>query len=382
VRTFASIHVNGRHRQDLGDLAGLAESMRRHGLIQPVVIDPSGRLLAGQRRLEAAKLLGWKEIPSVTLDAADPIGVESDENAQRKPFTPSELVAIGRAIETLEAERAKERQRLAGPTGGKGRKASGSGKFPEAVRQDTRDAVAKSLGVSGRTYEKARAVVEAAEKDPERYAPLVQKMDRNGRVDPAFKVLALEQKRDEYRRRAAEAPAVGKVTNLEDVEGNYTTVYLDPPWDYRDSNVQGAAAHEYSTMTVEQIAALPVRRLLPEDGGHVWMWTTWPMHRDGAPHRLLEAWGLEWSGEIVWDKEKLLLGRWTRVQSEILILAVAGKVPRFAADVRGVHREESEEHSKKPEAFYDLIERFSPGPRIELFARRARDGWDRWGNEA
>ncbi|MBI4569690.1 MAG: hypothetical protein HY719_14955, partial [Planctomycetes bacterium] len=86
----------------------------------------------------------------------------------RRDFLPSEAVAIGMAIEEVEAERARERQALAGPAAGKGKK-SGSGKLPEAVKGDARDKAAAASGVSGRTYEKARAVVEAATREPARY---------------------------------------------------------------------------------------------------------------------------------------------------------------------------------------------------------------------
>jgi ParB family chromosome partitioning protein len=87
---------------------------------------------------------------------------------------PSELVAIGEAIEEREREAARRRQSMAGGTA--------PGKLPEAVKTgDTRDKTAASVGVSGRTYEKAKAVVEAAEREPERFADLVEEMDRSGK---------------------------------------------------------------------------------------------------------------------------------------------------------------------------------------------------------
>jgi ParB family chromosome partitioning protein len=128
LRPVAEIVVNGHFRKDPGDLDSLCASIERHGLIQPVVTDPTGKLLAGWRRLEAHKLLGRTDIRTVTLNTDDPLGVQIDENTQRKDLTPSEKVAIARVVEEIEAKRAKDRQREAGKTRGRGKK--GSGKFP------------------------------------------------------------------------------------------------------------------------------------------------------------------------------------------------------------------------------------------------------------
>jgi N6-adenosine-specific RNA methylase IME4 len=139
-------------------------------------------------------------------------------------------------------------------------------------------------------------------------------------------------------------------------------------------------------MSIEELAALPVPALAHPDGAHFWMWTTSPMIRDGVPHRLLDAWELRWVGELYWNKVAIAGGRWLRSQVEILILAVPKKgptLPRLVAD-QGNYFEERRDtkHSRKPEAAYAIIERFSPGPRLELFARAPREGWSRWGNEA
>ena len=182
---------------------------------------------------------------------------------------------------------------------------------------------------------------------------------------------------------AANDESVGAIKDLASVAGRYRCIYLDPPWDYDDSDApQGGVAAQYETQDIEWIKDVAVPALLHPEGGHVWMWITWPMLRDGLGHELLKHWDLEWKGEIVWDKDKLLLGRWIRVQTEVLILGVTGKCDRQCEDLRGFYQEKSSRHSEKPAAFYSMLERFSLGPRIELFARTAQDGWDRWGKEA
>lgn len=96
---ISAIAIGERVRKDMGDIDGLAESIGRHGLLHPVVVDKDNTLVAGHRRIEAVKRLGWQEIPVTKLDVEDLLNAERDENTERKDFTPSEAVAIGRLIE-------------------------------------------------------------------------------------------------------------------------------------------------------------------------------------------------------------------------------------------------------------------------------------------
>src|SRR5258706_549672 len=104
------IRVGKRHRKDPGDIAGLAASMAEPGgLLHPIVVRPDGRLIAGERRLRAAKLLGWTEIPITVVALDDIVRGEFAENTHRKNFTLSEAVAIKRALEPIERAAAKAR---------------------------------------------------------------------------------------------------------------------------------------------------------------------------------------------------------------------------------------------------------------------------------
>ena len=180
------ITVGARHRRDLGDIAALAASIAELGLLQPIVVRPDGMLIAGARRLCAAQQLGWTEISVNVVDLAAVRRGELAENRHRKDFTPSELVAIGAEVEHDERELAKEREREGG-------RRKGSGKLPDPDKGSTRDKVAAHLRISGRTYEKAKAVVEAATAEPAKYSYLVEAMDRTGRVDSAYRQLKSRQ---------------------------------------------------------------------------------------------------------------------------------------------------------------------------------------------
>ena len=89
-----SIKVKKRIRQDMGDIAELAESLRRFGQMSPIVINEQNELIAGGRRLEAARSLGWDSIEAVVADVTDELvklEYEVEENLQRRDFTRAEL---------------------------------------------------------------------------------------------------------------------------------------------------------------------------------------------------------------------------------------------------------------------------------------------------
>jgi ParB family chromosome partitioning protein len=188
-----SITVGKRIRRDLdAGIAALAASIREVGQLQPVVVDEKNNLIAGARRLRACELLERDVDAVVAEDVTDAIKrlkAERDENTCRLDFTPEEAVECGRAIEKLEAPKAKGRQKAgtgANGSGGRGHKKP-SGKLPEGL--ETREAAASAVGMSPRTYDKAKAVVEAAERDPA-LRPIVEEMNRSGKVDPAYQEVA------------------------------------------------------------------------------------------------------------------------------------------------------------------------------------------------
>lgn len=179
TRRIGQIEVGKRQRKDLGDIRSLADSIEAVGLLHAVVIDGQGRLIAGQRRLEAVKLLGWDKVPVRVVDLDVLAEGEWVENACRKDFAPSEVAAIARVLRPREEEKAARRQ-LGGLK---------QGDEPPVRANDhdgaggrVRDLVARFAGVSGRTLDKIEAVVAAAEEDPEKYGRLVEEMDSEPRA--------------------------------------------------------------------------------------------------------------------------------------------------------------------------------------------------------
>lgn len=184
----------------------------------------------------------------------------------------------------------------------------------------------------------------------------------------------------------------------------YRTIVADPPWPYPDGWGRlpgGQGVHSavrrgerpqmkerkplpYPSMALSDIAALPLRELAHPDGCHVYMWTTNRYLPDAFP--IFKAWGARFGQLLVWAKTPMGLGPGgTFAQSSEYVLF--GRI----GTLRHLRRVDStwfnwprmdRAHSRKPEAFLDMVEQISPGPRLEMFARRNRLGWDTWGNQS
>jgi N6-adenosine-specific RNA methylase IME4 len=143
----------------------------------------------------------------------------------------------------------------------------------------------------------------------------------------------------------------------------------------------------YETMTLEEIKALPIKALAADDCA-LFMWATWPNMPIWDP--VLKAWGVDFSGlAFDWIKlnpngKGLHLGAGmggTRANPEPCLLARIGSPLRLDAGVHSVIMAPIGAHSEKPDEAYRLMERLFPGPCLELFARKPREGWTTWGNE-
>ena len=159
----------------------------------------------------------------------------------------------------------------------------------------------------------------------------------------------------------------------------YGTILADPPWPSLGMRGQLVkAGRHYPTMTLKEITGLPMADLA-EKNAHLYCWALLPMVADAFD--VVRAWGFKPSTVITWCKSGPGLGGGFRGNTEHLIVARRGDLP-FSTTAKGTwYIAKRGAHSAKPEMFMDLIESMSPGPYLELFARRQRLGWDVWGNE-
>ncbi len=157
----------------------------------------------------------------------------------------------------------------------------------------------------------------------------------------------------------------------------YKTIMLDPPWDINQKGKLGAINH-YNLMTLDQIRNLPIPELAADDA-HLWLWV--PNGLVPEAIQLIKDWGFTYRNSFYWIKPRLGLGVYLRNASETVLFATRGKAPVLFKGQPNWLFAPLQDHSHKPEEMYEVIERVSPGPYLELFARRHRHGWDSWGNE-
>jgi N6-adenosine-specific RNA methylase IME4 len=156
----------------------------------------------------------------------------------------------------------------------------------------------------------------------------------------------------------------------------FATIVLDPPWAYESSTIRGAAANHYPAMSIEELAKLEIPAA---DDAHLYCWVTNGFVRDGFD--LLDAWGFEYKTMLTWVKPHMGVGKWFRSATEHVLFAVRGHLPTQRRDVINWFEAPRGKHSEKPDCFFSIVEATSPGPFLEMFARRRRAGWSSWGNE-
>ncbi|MCL4553763.1 MAG: MT-A70 family methyltransferase [Actinobacteria bacterium] len=178
---------------------------------------------------------------------------------------------------------------------------------------------------------------------------------------------------------------------IEKVDGPYTTIYADPPWRFQNRTGKMAPEHQrllrYPTMTLEEILELPVNQVAAAQS-HLYLWVPNALIAEGL--EVMKHWGFTYKTNLVWYKTRLDggpdgrgVGFYFRNVTELVLFGVRGNMRTLDPGRTQVNLvpQRKREHSRKPDEFYDLIEECSPGPYLELFARRPRPGWTQWGNE-
>lgn len=173
--------------------------------------------------------------------------------------------------------------------------------------------------------------------------------------------------------------------------GRYGTILADPPWQFMNRTGKMAPEHKrlsrYSTMTMDEILELPVAQLaLPQS--HLYLWVPNALILEGL--EVMKRWGFTYKTNLVWYKirqdggpDGRGVGFYFRNVTELVLFGTRGNLRTLAPGRRQVNliASRKREHSRKPDELYDIIERCSPGPFLELFARGQRPGWAQWGDE-
>ena len=172
----------------------------------------------------------------------------------------------------------------------------------------------------------------------------------------------------------------------------FGTVLADPPWRFQNRSGKVAPEHKrlsrYDTMTWKDIAALPVADLMAPKS-HCYLWVPNALLAEGL--QVLENWGFTYKANLVWAKRRKDggpdgrgVGFYFRNTTELVLFGTKGKLRTLAPARSQVNIIETRkrEHSRKPDEQYPIVEKCSPGPYLELFARYPQPGWHAWGAEA
>ena len=222
-----------------------------------------------------------------------------------------------------------------------------------------------------------RTLYELSKLDDEAFKALVAK----GAIRPDMTRAELKQAVARLGHAALPAPPALETLPV----GRYRTILADPPWAFETwsdgGKGRGPEGH-YPTLSIEEIAALPVAELAAEDCV-LFLWAQWATMPDARG--VIEAWGFRYATTaFVWVKEgNHGMGYWTLHGSEPCLLATKGSPKRLNTDVKQVIHAPGGRHSAKPTETRQRIERLVAGPYLELFHRGpAPRGWDAWGNES
>lgn len=182
------------------------------------------------------------------------------------------------------------------------------------------------------------------------------------------------------------------IAPLPEVEGGFQTVLADPPWRFQNRTGKVAPEHRrldrYSTLDLDAICGIPVKEVVAKNA-HLYLWVPNALLPDGL--RVMETWGFRYVSNLVWAKRRKDggpdgrgVGFYFRNVTELILFGVRGSMrtlPPARSQVNMIETRKRE-HSRKPDEQYALIEACSPGPYLEMFARKAQPGWTAWGDES
>lgn len=349
--------------------------IRTHGLREAIVLHPDGSILDGRNRYRACEAAGVEPRYRTWDGVGSPIAYVVSLNLHRRHLDESQRALVAARIATL-------------PHGGD-RTTEQTANLQDAP---TRAEAGAMVNVSERSVNSARRVLEGGSRE------LIHAVEQ-GHVAVSVAAQVVEHSVEQQQHfvsavisgtRPAEAlrqTRRAQVAANMPMTGKFRVVYADPPWHYgnagvvNDSDSYGRAERHYPTMSIEELCALPVQEHLQENAV-LFLWVTSPLLVECAP--VISAWGFTYKTSMVWDKVEHNYGHYVSVRHELLLIGTRGScLPDHPTPMPDsvVVVPRSETHSEKPHEMRQLIERLYDGPRVELFARTHRAGWQTWGNQ-
>jgi len=336
----------------------LKESIKTEGQHFPIIVNSNLEILDGHHRYWICLTLGLE--PKYEMRQFSDILHEKkfviESNLRRRHLNDFQRALLGKPLLEIEKQIAKQRQ------GQRTDLVEPNGTLPSNDGKDDRHekesvaVVANHVGLSPTTFQRSLVIMEKA---PEK----LKKSVENGKtsINYAYNSIKRMEKHEE-------TPILP--------EGSFDIIYADPPWEY-EVPLRGDPECHYQTMTTQEICNL---RIPSAKDAILFLWATNPKLEDAL--KVVKAWGFKYKTNLVWVKDKIGTGYYFRGQHELLLVAKCGDIPVPTEENRpaSVLIAPRKEHSQKPEAIYDTIEKMYPNRKyLELFARSERNGWVSWG---
>ena len=256
---------------------------------------------------------------------------------------------------------------------------SSSQKSAESKPIDTRNELAKIAKVSHDTISKVKKIQEKA---PEEVKAKLATGEVS--INAAYKEIKKEEKKEERIQLINKQIEEIEAGELPELKGLFDVISVDPPWNYEGENknktsfdsVGRRVANPYPEMSTKEIKEIELPLM---NDSIVFLWTTHKFLPDAL--EILKEWNLEYKGTLVWNKEKMGMGAWFRMQCEFCLVGIKGKPYWENTKYRDILNEPRREHSRKPDSFFTMVEEITLGRRLEYFSREQRQGWEVFGND-
>jgi N6-adenosine-specific RNA methylase IME4 len=378
----------------------LVNDIRENGLQQPIWTY-QGKIIDGRNRYRACLKAGVEPRYQEWDGKGSLVAFTISLNVKRRHLTSSQLAIIAPEVERLLAKENKV-GRPAKDTENCGNISTISGK--------SRDHAADLLGTNSHYVTDAKRIEERAPDlidhikngtltipDAKAIADLpkakqevvvqkaIQRKEEEGkRVSSAVRDAIWEEEEKDRQtkiQQLLEHNELLRAKRAELPDGRYSCIVIDPPWEMQkiERDVRpNQFAFDYPTMNEEELKAFPLPALAADDC-HLYLWTT-QKHLPLAL-RLAEHWGFNYQCLLTWRKNVGFTPFSWMYSTEHVLFCTKGHLPLLKLGKRLDFEAKVREHSRKPDEFYELVKEVSPGPRIDVFSREKRDGFDQYGNE-
>lgn len=348
----------------------LEKNILEEGIRDPLCLW-NGVIIDGHNRYEIAQIY---ELEFQTIEMEFPhiddvkLWMAFNQKGRRN-LTKAALIELGLSVVApILEKRAKENLSKAGKEFGKGMEQPCTNSDNPIKPINTIQEVANFAEVGRNTVAEYKKILDKA---PEKKQELIE-----GKITihKAYSNVKKKERKIEIEEQRTQI----EKENFSDLIGLYDVISIDPPWPYgRAYDPDGSrVSNPYPEMSIEQIKAveLPVK-----EDSIIWLWTTHAFLKDAFD--IMEHWGFDYKATLVWNKEKMGLGSWLRMQCEFCIIGIKGKPFYHNTTERDIISEPRREHSRKPDNFFTLVERVCAGKKLEYFSREKREGWDVFGND-